>query len=213
MPDNLPSLLPTNATDTELALEGATARIGELSVPIKDLWNPEHCPAPLLPWLAWALSVDVWHSEWREAEQRQVIAESIQVHKAKGTRSAIERALSALAIRVDLLEWWENGGQPYTFELTARASLAFDDGDSLIDRHFYSMVRQMIDSIKPARSGYQLKVGVDYGTGMSIASAFSVATHSCNLILLEQPLQNREIDTFIASVASPLQFSSISLIA
>ena len=51
-------LLPANATPLERALAETTARLSDVAVPIRDLWSPENCPTELLPWLAWALSVD-----------------------------------------------------------------------------------------------------------------------------------------------------------
>jgi P2-related tail formation protein len=51
------SLLPPNVSGLERALEQASARVGDIPVPIDPLWNPATCPARLLPWLAWALSV------------------------------------------------------------------------------------------------------------------------------------------------------------
>ncbi|WP_429884766.1 phage tail protein I [Geoalkalibacter halelectricus] len=89
------SLLPPNSTALERALEGATERIGAAAVPVSDLWNPDTCPAAALPWLAWALSVDVWDSAWSEDIKRRVIAESIAIHRRKGTVWAVREALRA----------------------------------------------------------------------------------------------------------------------
>lgn len=89
------SLLPPNSTATERAIEGATERGSGMAVPVDTLWNPATCPAPLLPWLAWALSVDIWDSQWSEARQRAVIAASVEVHRRKGTLGSIRRALEA----------------------------------------------------------------------------------------------------------------------
>jgi len=44
------SLLPPNATDTERAIEATTERTTDLPVPLRTLWNPDTCPADLLPW-------------------------------------------------------------------------------------------------------------------------------------------------------------------
>ena len=55
--ERMSDLLPPNRTKLEQALERATARLGAVPVPIKDLWNPWRCPVALLPWLAWSLSV------------------------------------------------------------------------------------------------------------------------------------------------------------
>jgi phage tail P2-like protein len=89
------SLLPPNATPQETAIEAATARIGEVPVPNATLWTPATCPAALLPWLAWALSVDEWDGTWPEERQRAVIAASVAVHRRKGTRGAVVAALAA----------------------------------------------------------------------------------------------------------------------
>ncbi len=89
------SLLPPSRTSTEEAVDLATARIGAVPVPIEDLWRPETCPAALLPWLAWALSVDDWRSDWTEERKRTVIAASVGVHRIKGTLASVKAALVA----------------------------------------------------------------------------------------------------------------------
>lgn len=88
------TLLPPNATEAERALEQATARIGDLPTPLRGLWDPDTCPAHLLPWLAWALQVDIWDAGWSDDIQRAVIRGAIEVHRRKGTPWAIKRALA-----------------------------------------------------------------------------------------------------------------------
>ena len=88
-------LLPPNRGRAEEALAAGVAAQFPLPVPVGDLWNPDTIPAHLLPWLAWALSVDDWDREWPEAVKRAVIAESVEVHRRKGTRAGMHRALVA----------------------------------------------------------------------------------------------------------------------
>lgn len=88
------TLLPPNATATEHRLEQATARLGDLPTPLRELWNADTCPSHLLPWLAWALQVDIWDNGWSEDDRRSVIREAITVHRRKGTPWAIKRALA-----------------------------------------------------------------------------------------------------------------------
>lgn len=90
------NLLPPNATQQEHALDDSTARLGAVPVEIVKLWNPNTCPAALLPWLAWALSVDEWDETWTEAQQRATVAASYAVHSQKGTPYAIKTAVQAL---------------------------------------------------------------------------------------------------------------------
>ena len=89
------TLLPSNRTATEVALEAATARAAEVPVPINTLWDPDSCPAEVLPWLAWALSVDTWDPDWPEEVRREVIRQSVEVHRHKGTIGSVRRILQA----------------------------------------------------------------------------------------------------------------------
>ena len=89
----VPGLLPQNATPAEVALDEATARVGDVPSPLRELWDPDTCPASLLPWLAWALSVDNWDPAAPEGVKREVIRQSVALHRRKGTVSAIRGAL------------------------------------------------------------------------------------------------------------------------
>lgn len=98
------SLLPSNATAQERNVEAATARIGELPVVIQDVWNPTACPAGLLPWLAWALSVDTWDSAWSERTKREVIARAVAVHRRKGSVWAVKEAIRAAGFETPVVQ-------------------------------------------------------------------------------------------------------------
>ncbi len=88
-------LLPPASSALEHAIAVACAPMAELDVDIATLWNPWKCPAPLLPWLAWQLSVDTWDSGWSELAKREVIAASIEVHRRKGSVASVKRAIEA----------------------------------------------------------------------------------------------------------------------
>lgn len=89
------SLLPQNTTELERAFEQTSARVADVPVPLRPLWDADDCPDALLPWLAWSLSVDDWSSDWAIGTQREVIRQSVNVHRRKGTIGAIRRALIA----------------------------------------------------------------------------------------------------------------------
>ncbi len=112
------TLLSPAATALERAIvQVDTERLDAIRIAIASLWTPADCPADLLPWLAWAFSVDVWDADWSEAKKRAVIAAAFGVHRAKGTRKAIVGALKAMNFAVDIEEWWQMTptGDPYTF--------------------------------------------------------------------------------------------------
>jgi len=118
------NLLPPNASLQEHALDDATARIGEPPVDIAKLWNAQTCPIDLLPWLAWAVSVDEWDETWTESQKRETVDASYDVHRYKGTPHAIKAALGALGYNnIDILEgdtYFHNG--TYTHDGTLKHS-------------------------------------------------------------------------------------------
>ncbi len=91
MPDHL---LPPNATAQEIALDGATARIGEVPTPLRDVWNPDACPTELLPWLAWAFGVDEWDADWPDDAKRNTIRNAVAIQRRKGSVWSIKRAIA-----------------------------------------------------------------------------------------------------------------------
>lgn len=112
-------LLPLNATDQERALSDATARVGEVPVPVREIWNAETCPPGLLAYLAFAFSVDEWDGTWTDDQKRGIIRTSVDVHRHKGTIGAVRNALAALQFDAQVQEWFAQSpaGDPYTFRV------------------------------------------------------------------------------------------------
>lgn len=113
------SLLAPNATPLERAVDLAGARVGAVPVLLADLWNPATCPAELLPWIAWGLSVDSWDPDWSTSAKRAAIARSIAQHRHKGTPAAIDAVLRSLDDLLNMVEWHETTppGPRHTFEV------------------------------------------------------------------------------------------------
>lgn len=162
------TLLPPNATALERSLDLLFAQIEDINVPLRDLWNPETCPSPLLPWLAWAYSVDEWGSEWGDAQKRQAIATSIDVHKHKGTIGAIQNALASIGVELSVMEWFNRvpKGDPYTFEVVINAREA-----PVSQLNMESIIR-LVDATKNARSQLtKINTGSTTKSKMYIAAA------------------------------------------
>lgn len=121
------SLLPPNATPLERATEAAMRADIDLSA-VGTLWNPATCPADVLPFLAWGLSIAHWDAAWSEAEKRAAIAAAIPFHKIKGTRAAVEQVLARFHPLLTVMEWWEANPRraPGTFEVRAPAEIGAD---------------------------------------------------------------------------------------
>jgi len=156
------SLLPPNATLQEIALDEATARIGAVPVDIRKLWDPAACPIELLPWLAWAFSVDVWDDAWSDAVKRTVTAASYGAHKIKGTPQSIIDTLVAMGYNnVEVLEgdlYFFNGAQLYDGSITYGGDGFWPLFDVRLNIGFVSSQAQInaitarIDNYKNARS-------------------------------------------------------------
>lgn len=112
-------LLPPNATPLCRALAAMGQRITALPLPIRSTWDPATCPAQVLPWLAWAFGVEDWDQTWTEAQQRAAVAAILAVHRIKGTVGAVNRAVGALGLQCQVVEWWRTlpMGDPYTYGL------------------------------------------------------------------------------------------------
>lgn len=141
-------MLPPNATAQERAQAEAIARISAVQMLIRESWNPQLCPASLLPWLAWALSVDEWDTTWTEQEKRDVIEASLMIHRHKGAIGAVRRALTPLGYLVEVVEWWEESpqGDPYTF------SVVMGTGSKPVTADLYDKAERIVLTYKNLRS-------------------------------------------------------------
>ncbi len=170
------SLLPPNSAPLVHALEDVAAeRIDAIPVPLRELWDPWVCPLALLPWLAWALSVDEWGDAWPESAKRQVVAESIQVHLHKGTRGSVQDALAALGVTVDLTEWFEQSppGERGTMRLTAWVKQILTSEDAVLTARLYAQLKRAVDALKRGSIHYDLRVGAAFENGLGIASVMA----------------------------------------
>ncbi len=151
-------LLPPNASQLEQLAAEALAQIERVPVPIRDLINPDRCPAHLLSYLAWAFSVDRWDATWSEAIKREVIKASYFVHSRKGTIGALRRVVEPLGYLIEVREWWQEQplGTPGTFRLLVGVL------DTGITEEMYQELTWLIDDAKPvSRHLVGLAIGLD----------------------------------------------------
>jgi phage tail P2-like protein len=138
-------VLPPSASDLERHIAAVCADATDLPVPLRDLWNPYTCPAALLPYLAWARSVDRWDAAWPEATKRAVVAGAWWVHKRKGTIGAIRRVVEPLGYLIEVVEWFEAEPEatPGTFGLRIGVL------DTGITEEMYQELERLIEDAKP----------------------------------------------------------------
>lgn len=205
-----PSLLPANVSDLERDLEIALARIEDVQIPIATLWDPWKCPLEVLPFLAWAVSVDMWRTDWPEVVKRRIVASSLSVHRRKGTRAAVDQALSDLGVTVDLVEWFQASppAQRGTFDVTAWANENITSEPGYLNQALYDQLRQAVDNAKNTRSHYSFKVGAKFGpNGVGVANAITglAALARRDAQSVQDPLESR------ASIGAASSFGGANL--
>ncbi|HBR7000744.1 TPA: phage tail protein I [Klebsiella aerogenes] len=133
------TLLPPSASAWMRGAEAATAKLSGITVAIRTLWTPTACPVDLLPYLAWALSVDRWDKNWPAEKKIASIQQSYWLHRRKGTRAAVRRVIEDMGFSATFAEWFDVGDEPGTFRLeidvneVGLTSKTLDELNRLID--------------------------------------------------------------------------------
>ncbi|RYG20362.1 MAG: phage tail protein I [Caulobacteraceae bacterium] len=159
----------------ERALEIVSRRIDQIPVPNRDLFDPYACPVSHLPWLAYQLSVDSWNPAWPEAVKRSIIAQSIDIHRRKGTVESVRKVVEAFGAAIALREWWQLDppGPPHTFDLVLTVNS--QNGAPTSARY----IEEIIDEIartKPVRSHFTFTQGLSAEGAIGVTGAARVAS-------------------------------------
>jgi len=150
-------------------MELSTARVGDVPVPLRSLWDPETCPVDLLPWLAWSLSVDTWNPDWPEHIKRAVVGAAVDTARRKGTAKAVKDALSALGASTVIVEWFQKSptGTPHTFTVNIVSN------DASLEMQA-AMVSE-INRTKPLRSHYDIVFGAATEASINVVGVLRAA--------------------------------------
>lgn len=187
-------LLPSNSTPLEQQAAQALAQIQRVPIPLRTLYNPDKCPLPLLPYLAWSFSVDRWDSQWPESAKRSAIRSAYYIHSRKGTLGALRRVVEPLGFALEVVEWWQ------TIPLGRRATFALNISvsETGITEQMYQELTWLIDDAKPLTRHLTsldiiLETGVESYTAIAIEDGDEIDVF---------PWINPDIDVFIQSYGS-----------
>lgn len=173
------SLLPANATDLEREMAALSSAIDRIDPDIiAHVWDAARCPAAILPWLAWSLSVDVWSDEWPEATKRRAISESPAYHRLKGTKAAVDSAAALFGCRTVLTEWWQTSppSRRGTARLRAYAIERSSPNVPMVTPQLVANVRRAIAIAKPKSRSFTIEVGVGTNGRLGIAAVAECVT-------------------------------------
>lgn len=158
-------LLPPNSSPLEDALVNAIdAALSNVPVNVRDVWSVEECPVDLLPWLAWAFSVDTWRDDWPEHIKRGVIRASVATHKIKGTRKAVANVVESFGGDIVIIENFEKQlrGVPHTFEILVSY------GGASVEAVLQEALVASVSAAKPERSKFTVSTAVEFEESLGI---------------------------------------------
>jgi phage tail P2-like protein len=188
MIDNKKSLLPINASDLLKDLEYSGSKIMDLKTSNKLVFNPDLAPENILPWIGWGLSIDAWSDNWPLETKRKMIRNSLILHKIKGTKAAIKKALEIIGVLAEITEWWETNPKltPHTFQLVAYLNDNLDQNSKIIiTEATQKKLINLINNVKPLRSHLDFKLGINFSSILCYQATFRVKNY------LEFSLQTR----------------------
>ena len=177
---NNQSLLPINATVFLKDLESVTAKSLDLKTLNRFVNNPDEAPENILPWIGWSLSIDTWDDNWSLEVKRKMIRNSLILHKIKGTKGAVKRALEILGVKVKITEWWEVNPKltPHTFQLTAYLNDNLDKNKNIIiTQDTQKKLVNLINNVKPLRSHLDFKLGVNFESRLFCKTNLRIKSH------------------------------------
>lgn len=165
-----PTLLPRNATALERAIERVSAKaIDKTPLPHRSLWNPDTCPIELLPWLAWAVGVEGWRTDWPDLVKRSRVKSAMEVHRLKGTVHSVRSVVQSFGGQIEIREWWQTTprGAPHTFELVLTLSGA---GGGEASAAYVNDVIAEVNRTKPLRSHFTFVQGINLQASVKVTA-------------------------------------------
>ena len=139
------SLLPPNASE----LERKITQVGKAAFDLPSIRvtkDIDDVPSQFLPFIAWQRSVDYWDENWQDSQKRNVIKNSREQHRIKGTPAAIKKALEPFGYEVNIIEWFqaEPNLMPGTF------NLELDVIGKSLNAETYSEINRLVSESKAA---------------------------------------------------------------
>lgn len=174
---NQRTLLPLNAGELLKDLESTSLKAIDLETLNRHVINPDLASVAILPWMAWGFSIDAWDDNWSEEIKRGMIRNTISLHRIKGSRKAVQKALEIIGIFAQIIEWWETNPRMkvHTFHVIAYLNDNLDKSSKIIiDLNTQKRLIELIKNVKPARSHFNLKLGVRFKSSLSYTAIFRI---------------------------------------
>ena len=140
--------------DSSLAFNELFDKLGTLDLTPIIIYLIDNVNSTALPHLAEQFHItgnEGWLLTGNKFEQRQLIKESIKIHKIKGTKAAVKNVLKVLNFEGNIQEWFEYSGEPYHFKiyiLLKDRTYNSETFNSLVEMIYeYKNVRSVLEEI------------------------------------------------------------------
>lgn len=174
------------ALDPELRLVTGSANEALILKRLDEL------PERVIDMLAWQYHVDFYELAPDIIFKRQMIREAIIYHMKKGTRFAILRALDMLGIDAEYQNWYEFGGQPYTFRI--KASVRAEYYKKSNREQIIANIKRAINDSKAARSWMaELETGIHEWDNLNIYHGIGQGLTGRYIIKISEPHDDTSI--------------------
>jgi phage tail P2-like protein len=115
---------------------------------------------PLLDLLMWEMHVDIWQNiegdPLTTEKKQELISESIDWHRHKGTRYAVDQMLKIVFGQGRVTEWYEYGGLPYFFRIVFEGAISGTQWNQILTAIYaVKNVRSWLDAFIQARQQKQ----------------------------------------------------------
>ncbi|MCL1866271.1 MAG: phage tail protein I [Oscillospiraceae bacterium] len=98
--------------------------------------------------LAWELNIEWYDKDLPIESKRETIKAAQRVQATLGTKYAVETALNAIYPDTAVKEWFEYGGDPYTFRIQIKAAADAEKQAQVLEQiRFYKNLRSHLDEI------------------------------------------------------------------
>jgi len=85
-------------------------------------------PEEVVDRLAYDFHVDYYDADWPVERKRDIVINSIRLHRIAGTRGAVDDLIASIwGDRASVSEWWEYGGEPGTFTIFVNETMSESD--------------------------------------------------------------------------------------
>lgn len=153
----------------------------------------EEMPEKCLDLLAYDLHVDWYDYDYTVETKRKIIKNSVKVHQNMGTKYAVETVLRDIYSTAEIEEWFEYGGEPYTFRITVGI------GNKGLDENTSKKIENSMRFYKNERSHCS---GIHYSLESGRAGIYAAGLPKMGSSLKIKPYLQKNINAGIKEIAA-----------